>query len=233
MEKQVRNESMVLRWAVSLALGVALSLPAMAQDVQTASGAQQFLAAMSGKVLTRVHFKDAAGRFNYVTGKYTGGVTTTKGGLRKQKTTVEPLPEKTVEKQLAEVRASVLEAIDAWGRPSACTTRLTEVAAAPYDEVKTDTGTDTRSFSWTVTTTNESWKYEPLTKFMNPAQVIEWTSAQVTRNPDGSVTVASKGQTFPTIYLTYVAGDADLADRIEFAMKVLAMSCNENAVKAF
>ena len=108
--------------------------------------------------------------------------------------------------------------------PNACATRITEVTAPTYDEFKSGAGNDTRTFSFTLTYTNEAWKYEPLTKFMSPAQVIDGRNAKVNRNPDGSITVTSKGQTFPTIYLTYVAADYDLADRIEYAMKFLVMT---------
>jgi hypothetical protein len=214
-----------LAWAICLVSGVTASLPAAAQGVQTAEGAQQFLAEMAQKMPARVHFVDAAGRANYVTGKYTGDVKTIKGGLRKQKETIEPLPEKAVDKQVSDMRASALEAVDAWARPSACATRITEVTAPPYDDVKSDAQNDSRSFSWTVTYTNEYWKYEPLTRFMSPAQVIDWSNARVNRNVDGSVTVTSKGQTFSTIQLTYVPGDPDWADRIEYAMKFLMVSC--------
>jgi hypothetical protein len=216
-----------------LALGLTLSLPAAAQDARTADGAQQFLAAMAKKVQTRVHFVDGAGRTNYVTGKYTGEVKTIKGGIRKQKETIEVLPEKVIDKQVSEVRASLVEPIDAWGRSSACSTRITELTAPVYDEVKADTQNDSRSFSWTVTHTNEAWTYEPLTKFMSPAQVIDWSNATITRHADGSVTGSSKGQGFASIHLTYVAGDPDLADRIEYAMKFLALSCDENAAARF
>jgi hypothetical protein len=217
-----------MRCATWAALGLTLCVPAAAQSMKTAEGAQQFLADMARKTPTRVHFVDAAGRANYVTGTYTGHIKTIKGGLRKQTETLQALPEKAVDKQVSEIRASVLEAIDAWGRPSVCTTRITEVTAAPYDDAKSDSNNDTRSFSWTLTYTNEFWKYEPLTKFMSPAQVIDWSNAKVNRNADGSVTVTSKGQAFPTIYLTYVTTDPDWADRVEYAMKFLMVSCSEN-----
>src|SRR4051812_27623966 len=225
-ETQVRNGSMGLRWATSVALSLAVSLPAAAaQSAQTAEKAQLYLADVAKQLVTRVQFVDAAGRVNYVTGKYTGNVKTIKGGLRKQKETLEALPEKLVDKQVADVRAAVLEPIDAWGRRSACTTRITEVTAPVYDDVRTDTQNDTRSFSWTVTNTNESWTYEPLTKFMSPAQVIDWSDARVSRSAEGSVTVSSRGQAFAAIHLTYFVGDPAWADQIEFAMKFLTMSC--------
>jgi hypothetical protein len=219
---------MGFRWLASVALGVTVhSSPVAAQDAKTAEGAQRFLAATAPKIRTLVQFVDAAGRTNYVTGKYTGDVTTTKGGLRKTKTTVEPLPQKDVDKQLSDVRAAVLEPIDAYGRPNACATRITTVTAPPYDEVKSDTSDDTRSFSWTLTQTNEAWKYEPLTKFMSPAQVIDWTNVRIYRGANGEVTVSSKGQSFRTVHLTLYAADPDQADRIEYAMKFLMMSCGE------
>jgi hypothetical protein len=230
----VRNGWKGLRWTVLATFGTVISLPtAAAQGAQTAQSAQQFLATMAGKVATQVNFVDAAGRTNYVIGKYTGDVKTIKGGLRKTKETVEALPERVVEKQVADIRASVLEAIDAHGRPNPCATRITEVVAPNYDEYKSDAGSDNRSFSFTLTYTNEQWKYEPLSKFMSPAQVIDWSDAKVNRSPQGAITVTSKGQTFPTIHVTYVPGDPDLADRIEYAMKFLVMSCDESTGTGF
>lgn len=219
---------MGLRWA-ALAVGVVLSSTAVAaEDVKTAQGAQQFLAELVKTVQTKVEFKDAAGWTNYVTGKYTGQVKTIKGGLRKQKETIENLPEKFVDQQLPDLRASVLEPMDRWGRANACATRITEVTAPPYDVVKSDANNDTRSFSWTLTYTNETWTYEPLTKFMSPAEVIDWSNASVARGAENSIFVASKGHRFPTIYLRFVAENPDLADRIEYAVKFLVMSCSSS-----
>jgi hypothetical protein len=69
MEMQVRNGWMGMWCATLLALGMMLSLPAAAQSMKTAEGAQQFLSEMARKMQTRVHYMDAAGRPNYVTGK--------------------------------------------------------------------------------------------------------------------------------------------------------------------
>ena len=231
----MRNVRMGLRCATALAFGVMVSSSAVAaQSEQTAEGAQRFLAQMAEKVHTRVHFMDAAGRYNYVTGKYSGDVKTIKGGaFGKPKETIRALPESFTEKQLFEVRASVLEAIDTEGRPNACATRITNVSAPPYDDAKSDAGNDSTAFTFTLTYTNQTWKYEPLTKFMSPAQVIDWSNAKVNRNADGSITATSKGQAFPWIHLTYVAGDFDLAARIEYAMKFLVMSCDETAGSGF
>jgi len=231
----VRNGSKGMRWGILAAITAAVAVPAVAaQDGQTAEGAQKFLATMAKKVVTQVWFVDAAGRMNYVTGKYSGDVTTMKGGaIGKTKENKETLPEQFIDKQVPDVRAVTLDAVDVEGRPNACTTRITEVMAPNYDEYKSDAGNDTRTFTFTLTYKNEYWKYEPVTKFTSPAQVIAWSDAKVNRGTDGSITVTSKGQTFPTIHLRYAAGDPDLADRIEYAMKFLTMSCDETVGTGF
>jgi hypothetical protein len=222
----VRNGWNDLRWTAAAAVGAVISSStAAAPAVQTAQGAQQLLATTAQQVVTHVQFLDAAGRANYVTGKYTGEIKTIKGGLRKQQETIEALPERVVDKQLTDVRASVLEAIDAYGRPSGCATRITEVTAPPYDESKTDVANDNRAFSYKVTHTNELWQYEPLSKFMEPAEVIDWGNAVVNRSPQGTVLVTTTGRSFPYVRLLYQAQDPDLADRIEYAMKFLVLSC--------
>jgi hypothetical protein len=185
------------------------------------------------KVATQVRFVDAAGRTNYVTGKLTGSVKTIKGGIRKTKETVEALPERFVEKQLSDVRVAELNAIDTYGRANACTTRITQVVSPDYNETKSDVGDDTRAFSFTLTYTDQQWTYEPLAKFMTPAQVIDWSSVRIHRSPEHYLTVTSKGQAFPTIHLTFYSSDPDLADRIEYAMKFLAMSCDAGAGTGF
>ena len=229
----MRYEGKATRWALTM-LSVCASLPTIAaQKAPSAEGAQQFLAMQLKQVATQVRFVDAAGRANYVTGKYTGDVKTIKGGIRKTKETVEALPERFIDKQLTDVRVAQLDAIDAYGRPNSCATRITQVVAPLYDENKSDATNDTRSFSFTLTYTNEAFTYEPLTKFMSPAQVIDWSHVKINRSPEHYITVSSKGQAFPTIHLTYFAADPDMADRIEYAMKFLAMSCDASAGTSF
>lgn len=203
-----------------------VSMPATsAPQAPSAESAQRYLAMLLKTVATQVRFVDAAGRTNYVTGKYTGDVKTIKGGLRKTKETVEALPERFIEKQLADLRVAQIDAIDAYDRTNNCATRITQVVAPDYNENKSSSGDDTRAFSFTLTYTNEVWTYEPLTRFMSPAQVIDWSSVRINRSPEHYLTVTSKGQAFPSIHLTYFPGNPDLADQIEFAMKFLAMTC--------
>src|SRR4051812_46178001 len=120
-----------MRWSMFAVLSAWVSMPAVAaQSAQSAEGAQQFLATMATKVVTQVHFVDAAGRTNYVTGKYTGQVKTIKGGaFGKPKEKIVALPEQAVDKQVSDIHAAVLDSIDAQGRANACATRITQVVA--------------------------------------------------------------------------------------------------------
>lgn len=199
------------------------------QKGPSAEDAQQFLATLLTNVGTNVRFVDAAGRANYVTGKYTGEVKTIKGGIRKTKETIEALPERSIDKEVADVRVAQLDAIDAYGRPNVCTTRITQVVAPVYDERKSDSASDNHAFSFKLTYTDEAFTYEPLTKFMSPAQVIDWSDVKIVRSPEHYIAVVSRGQSFPIIQLTYYPTDPDLADRIEYAMRFLAMSCGTGA----
>jgi hypothetical protein len=231
----MRKEWKGRRGAMLAAISACVALPTVAaQGAPTAKDAQEYLATMTRQVVTRVVFVDGAGRTNYVTGTHSGEVKTIKGGaFGKPKESVTALPDQAVEKQLADVRPAVLEPIDAYGRPTACATRLTKVEAPTYDEEKSDSATDNKSFSFKLTYTTERWHYEPLTKFMSPAEVIDWSNVSITRGYDGSVSVTSWGQAFAKLQMTYVAADPDVADRIEYAMKFLSMSCSDGTRAPF
>jgi hypothetical protein len=228
----VRNSWKGMRWVMVTAVStMAVALPGLAaQSKDTATGAQDFLARTNAKVAAKVYFVDAQDRTNYVTGKYFGDIKTSKiSNIAKTKEEYGTIPEEMIGKQLSDVRAVTLEAIDAEGRQNECATRITEVTAPVYDVDKSDTQQVNATFSFKLIETNQHWKYEPLTKFTTPAQVIDWTSAQVNRSPDSAITVVSRSQSFPKIYLQFAPGDLDLADRIEYAMKFLVMSCNPSA----
>ena len=221
-----------MRGVMLAALGTWVSLPVVAaQGAPTAESAQEFLATMAKQVATQVNFVDSAGRTNYVTGKYTGEVRTLKGTFGKPKETVSAIPEQFIDKQLPDVRASVLEAIDALGRPNACATRITQVTTPPYDESKS-TVPVVRVLTYTRTYKDEKWTYEPVTRFTDPAEIIDWGNVSISRRID-AVTVTTKGQAFTKVHLSYATSDLDQADRLEYAMKFLAMSCGNYAASGF
>ena len=231
----MRNSWNGSRWAILAAVSTMAALPVVAaQDKTTAGSEQNFLASMTDKVVTKVYFVDAQDRTNHVTGKTSGEVKTSKfSNIARTKVDVRPLPERIVDKQLWDVRAVTLDAIDVQGRPNECATRITSVTAAEYDETKSDVTNESATFSWKQIETTEQWKYEPLTKFTSPPQVIDWKNVAVSRSADSQITVTSYGQAFAKIHLTFVPGDLDLADRIEYAMKFLALSCDATASARF
>lgn len=224
----MRNDCKSVRWFVVAAFSAAVALPGIAASENTAGAAQDFLSRMTGKVTTQVYFVDAQNRTNYVTGKFSGDFKSSKiSNLAKTKVEYGVIPEESIEKQLSDVRVVTLEAIDAAGRPNECATRITEVTAPVYDEDKVETRREDATFSYKLIETNRHWKYEPLTKFTTPAQVIDWSSASVSRNASSAITVTARSEAFPKIYLQFSPGDLDLADRILYATLFLVASCSE------
>lgn len=223
----MRNDWKSMRRAIVATVGAMFALPGIAAPGKdTAGNAQDFLAKMTGQVTAKIFFVDAQERSNYVTGKYFGDYKSSKiSNIAKTKVEYGSIPEEFIEKQLGDVRAVTLEAIDAEGRPNECATRITEVTAPVYDEDKAETRQVDATFSYKLIEMNRHWKYEPLTKFTTPAQVIDWRTAEVSRSPDSEIMVTFKSPAYPRIHLQFVPGNLDVADRIEYAMRFLQMSC--------
>jgi hypothetical protein len=216
-----------MQWVMVAAFSAMIALPGVAASEDTAGTAQGFLTRMTGKVTAKVYFVDAQQRINYVTGRYFGDFKSSKiSNIARTKVEYGVIPEEFIEKQLFDVRAVTLEAIDAEGRPNECATRITEVTAPVYDEDKVETRQEDATFSYKLIEMNRHWKYEPLTKFTTPAQVIDWRSANVTRSPASEITVTSRSQAFPKIHLQFSPGDLDLADHIQYTMMFLVASCS-------
>lgn len=223
----MRNDWKSMRRAIVATVGAMFALPGIAAPGKdTAGNAQDFLAKMTGQVTAKIFFVDAQERSNYVTGKYFGDYKSSKiSNIAKTKVEYGSIPEEFIEKQLGDVRAVTLEAIDAEGRPNECATRITEVTAPVYDEDKAETRQVDATFSYKLIEMNRHWKYEPLTKFTTPAQVIDWRTAEVSRSPDSEIMVTFTSPAYPRIHLQFVPGNLDVADRIEYAMRFLQMSC--------
>lgn len=75
---------------------------------------------------------------------------------------------------------------------------------------------------------NQTWDYtEGFQKFTGP-QFIGRRQAQVIRGNDGGrIDMRAKGHAFPTNILSFMPGDPERADHIEYAEKSLRMSCYE------
>lgn len=220
----------------TLALGMALcamslSLPpaARAQSAQTAEGAQAFLATMAKRGFARATFVDAMGRPNHAAGTHTVETSRIKLSIKEEKST------EAVEKSLGEFTVAGLAYGDAQGAADACTTRIDGVQMPASAFEHSSTSWEEPGFLTSVTVMkNESWNYTEGFKAFAGPHFIDWRQAQVVRSNDGSrIDVRAKGQAFPTNILSFVPGDSELADRIEYAAKFLRMSCDEAAATGF
>lgn len=200
-----------------------------AHAAQTAEGAQAFLAAMAKQGFARATFVDALGRPNHATGTHTVEISRIKLSIKEEKSS------NAVEKSLGEFTLAGLSYGDAQGAADACTTRIEGVQMPANAFEHSSTSWEEPGFLTSVTVLkNESWNYtEGFQKFAGP-HFIDWRQAQVVRSNDGSrIDVRAKGQAFPTNILSFVPGDPELADRIEYAAKFLRMSCDEAAATGF
>ncbi|MBD9481073.1 hypothetical protein [Pseudoxanthomonas sp. PXM02] len=218
-------------------LGVAfvaacLALPsttARAQSAQTAEGAQAFLATMAKRGFSRVTFLDTLGRPNHVTGTHTVDISRIKLSIKEETSS------NVVEKSLGEFVVSGLSSGDAQGAVDACTTRIDSFQPPAGVFENSSTTWEEPGFLVSVTVLkSEVWNYtEGFKKFVTP-QFIDWRQAQVVRsNEGGRIDVRAKGQAFATNILSFLPGDPELADRIEYATKFLRMSCDETADTGF
>ena len=220
--------ALVLGMALS-AVSLSLSPVALAQSAQTAEGAQAFLAAMAKQGFARATFVDALGRPNHVTGTHTVEISRIKLSIKEEKST------DTVEKSLGEFPVPGLSYGDAQGAADACTTRIDGVQMPANVFEHNSTSWEEPGFLTSVTVLkNESWNYtEDFKKFAGP-HFVDWRQARVVRSNDGSrIDVQAKGRAFPKNILSFVPGDSELADRIEYAAKFLRMSCDEAAATGF
>lgn len=207
-----------------------LPLAAHAQGTQTAEGAQAFLASMAKRGFARATFIDALGRSNFVVGTHKVKTQRIFGSSVKEENSSD-----AVEKSLGELTVTALGSGDAQGAADACTTRI--------DEVKSGNLFDTTSKSWeekkfllpVIVLQNETWEYmDAFRANFNDPNFVDWRQAKVVRSNDGSrIDITAKGQKFATNTLSFVPGDSELADRIEYAAKFLRMSCDEVAETGF
>lgn len=202
---------------------------AHAQSAQTAEGAQAFLATMAKRGFARATFVDAMGRPNHVTGTHIQQISRVKLSIKEEKSSG------VVEKSLGEFAVTALSSGDPQGSMDACTTRIDDFKPQVNLLEHSSTSWEEPGFMISVTVlSNQTWDYtEGFQKFTAP-HFIDWRQAQVIRSNDGSrIDISTKGHAFPTNILSFVPGDPELADRIEYAAKFLRMSCDETADTGF
>ena len=216
----------VLACALS-AFGVqAQQAPQPAQG-QTAEGAQKFLAAVARTGNAHEWFVDAQGRTNYVRG--TAIRTTTHVGVLG---TDEQKSQRAVEKQLPAFTVSEIDTQAADGKPDACLTRIPKwEAREPLVETRNWTTTDEGILIDTPIVHAEISTYEPAPELLAP-HWIDWRNVKLNRATNGAQMTASFKEKHYTAHLAFT-GEAELLDRIEYAMKFLKLSCDDTSATGF
>lgn len=218
-----------MRWIANLgALACAASAcAAQAQQGQTAEGAQRFLAAVVKKGNAQAWFIDAQGRTNYVRGKAVK-TTTTVGVISND----EAQSERLVEKQLPAFPVAEVDTQGADGKPDACLTRIAKWSpSVPLVESNSWQTTDEGFLIDTPILHAETSTYE-LSAELGAPHWIDWRNVKLARSLNGTQMTASFKE---KNYLTHLAftGEAELVDRVEYAMKFLKLSCDDTTATGF
>jgi hypothetical protein len=211
-----------------LALILSTPMVAQAQQAQTAEGAQKFLAAWVKKGAAQTWFVDAQGRTNYVRG--TATTTTTRIELLGPE---ESKSVKAVEKQLTPFLVTEIDSERPDGKKDACLTRIAKW------EVR-DQLLETRSWNTvdegilvdTPILNSETSSYEPAPELI-AFHWIDWRNVKLNRSTNGAQVTASYKEKNFIANLAFMPGEPELADRIEYAMKFLKMSCDDTAATGF
>lgn len=223
MNKKMRR---TVIWA-ALAMAT-FSITAHAQQGQTAEGAQKFLAALVKKGAAQAWFVDAQGRTNHVRGKAT---TTTKRiellGPEESKS------ERLIEKQLTPFVVTDIDTEGSDGKKDACLTRLAKwQVREQLVESNSWSTTDEGFLIDTPVLHSEISQYELPAELLAP-HWIDWRNVKLNRSTNGAqITVSFKEKNY-LANLAFVPGEPELADRIEYALKFLKMSCDDTAATGF
>jgi hypothetical protein len=219
-------------WAAALGLLGCLHSPLIhAQQLsQTAEGAQKFLATLVAKGHATAWFIDAQNRRNYV--RSMAKVTTVEFAAVFFDAPKEW--QKPIEKQLSPFTLGEIDMLGPKEKPDACMTRLVKWRLNADEQMaESQTWRTTkpgflkdRLYEHRLTGT-----YEPSPELLGP-HWIDWRNVKLARTPAGTqMTVSSKDKDL-TAHMAFT-GDAELIDRVEYAMKFLKMSCDEGAATGF
>jgi hypothetical protein len=224
---------------LALACAAASFAPAVAaQPQQTADGAQRFLALLAKDGYVFVRLPDRNGAAMSVQGTRTTTFRWLKNGVvgndGPHADDVRPasMPLKLL------LGITKIEAANDRGDNDPCTTRLETVVREKVGQVTTEDrsfkketffGFDYLTYRTTVTEEFE----DPAVKYAGP-HYIQWGRAVVSRNA-ARITAHTPGAKFSTelVFAGDALKDAEMTDRVEYAMKFLKASCDKMAATGF
>ena len=216
-----------MRITLGLLAGTLAAGAALAQQNQTAEGAQRFLAALVKKGNGHAWLVDAQGRTNHVRGKAV--ITTVEVGLLSEESRK---IERASEKQLSSFIVSELDTQDPDGNVNACITRIAQWRPRESLVSTTNwTSTDEGVFIDTDYRHTQVLTFELSPELSSP-QWIDWRNVKLTRSTNGAQMQVAFTAKQHTVNLAF-HGETDLVDRVEYAMKFLKMSCDDTASTGF
>ena len=221
---------------------------ANAEQQQTAAGAQKFLASLKsrGAEIVNINFVDGNGAPIPLQGTETlrSAWVRRSGGVEVEEPAYKYQPDPKISPITRTMQYLFgivgLEAVNASGKPDACVTRIAKIYVSPQEKLEDHSVSEGTFPEKKLVGYKDSpirwytdWKLEdPLQKFAAP-HYIDWRKAKVARTADGTrILVTAPGPQYWT-QLSFVAMDADLTDRIEYAAKFLQMSCDPTANTGF
>jgi hypothetical protein len=213
--------------------------PAASAQQQTAAGAQKFLGMLAKDKSLYVQMRDRNGAYLLVNGTRTktyrwlnDGVPASDGPYADSS---EPIS--TSLKGMLGIVA--MDSVDRSGNADDCTTRVEARTAEKLGNASSeDTFTRRETFFSTekvyyrITTTDQF--EDPVAKF-GGVRYASWSKAVVSRADSGRIlaTFAGSTQDLQLVYAGDVTKDAEMSDRVEYAMKFLKASCDKTAATGF
>jgi hypothetical protein len=219
--------------ALGIIAAALASITAHAQQTQTAEGAQRFLALLVKNGNAQAWFVDAQGRTNPVPGLASDSLVYFRSvldGMLSSKSNEKA--ERITEKQLKPFAVTEIDISGANGKPNACLTRISKWEVGDQlVEVKQWWSKEEGFLTDIPVQHTETSTYKLPPELATP-HWIDWRNVTLNRVQNGTqMTASSKGKNF-TANLSF-AGETELVDRIEYAMKFLKLSCDDAAATGF
>jgi len=213
-------------------------IPASAQQ-QTAAGAQQFLLLMAQDGLLFVKTLDKASGAMTVKGTKTNSYRWLNDGVPAADGPYADASEPISAELKLLLRITRMETLDPQGHADDCTTRLETTTKEKLGQTSTSEGFikketffgfDKLPYQQTTTLQYE----DPVAKYAGP-HYLGWGRAVITRTSTGRIVARVPGAGFDVqlVYAGELRKDADMTDRVEYAMKFLKASCDKSAATGF
>lgn len=223
---------------VALMLAAPLS-PASAQQQQTAAGAQRFIFLLARDNVLFVEPLDKGTGAMTVQGTRTQTYRWLHNGVLAVDGPYADAQESISVQLKSMLEITRMQRIDSQGNADDCSTRIETTTREKLGEVSTSEGFIKKEtffgFDKLHYRQTSTLQYEdPAVKYAGPHH-LSWGRAVITRAPNGRILARVPGTRFDVqlVYAGELRKDADMTDRVEYAMKFLKASCDKTAATGF